>query len=125
MERVVARVNHAATQNVGNMQPKITNLVNQHKKMAEQFLRDLIDSGAVPKKFSGVITPKFGNMIFTWQFNNNRLVGSTCIHVNNIDNYCSKLKESVKKIDWLDVKFRKEQNDERSGEPVTDTTDAV
>lgn len=93
------------------MQPKIVNLVNQHKKMAEGFLRQLIAEKQVPSKFSGVMTPKFGNYVFTWQFNNNKLVGAVLIHLNNVDNYCAKMKVSRDSIDWTSVKVGKDTNE--------------
>lgn len=80
---------------------RISNLVNQHKKMAEGFLNNLIDSDLIPANFSGVITPKFGNFVFIWQFQKNRLVGSTAIHVNNVANFRAKLAASVSGVDYL------------------------
>ena len=80
---------------------RITNLVSQHKKMAEGFLQQLIDAEAIPKNFSGVITPKFGNMIFTWQFQKNKLVGSVVINVKNVNNYRAKLSASASGMDFL------------------------
>lgn len=84
---------------------KITNLVNQHKRMAESFLEQLIESGAVPGNFSGVLTPKFGNMLFTWQFQKTKLVGSVAIHVNNIPNYRAKLAAGAAGMDFLAPKI--------------------
>mgnify|MGYP000983764082 CR=1 FL=1 len=80
---------------------RIVNLVNQHKKMAEGFLNNLIESDAIPSNFSGVITPKFGSFVFIWQFQKNKLVGSTAIHVNNIANFRAKLAASVAGVDYL------------------------
>lgn len=80
---------------------RIVNLVNQHKKMAEGFLNNLIDLDAIPENFSGVITPKFGNFIFIWQFQKNKLVGSAAIHVNNIANFRAKLAASASGMDYL------------------------
>lgn len=80
---------------------RIVNLVNQHKKMAEGFLNTLIESDAVPSNFSGVMTPKFGNFIFVWQFQKNKLVGSIAIHVNNVANFRAKLAASASGVDYL------------------------
>ena len=80
---------------------RITNLVNQHKKMAEDFLQQLIEADAVPKNFSGIITPKFGSMIFSWQFQKNKLIGSIAVHVNNVHNYRAKLSASASGADFL------------------------
>lgn len=80
---------------------RISNLVNQHKKMAEGFLNTLIESDAVPSNFSGVMTPKFGNFIFVWQFQKNKLVGSIAIHVNNVANFRAKLAASASGVDYL------------------------
>ena len=80
---------------------RLTNLVNQHKKMAEGFLNTLIESDAVPSNFSGVMTPKFGNFIFVWQFQKNKLVGSIAIHVNNVANFRAKLAASASGVDYL------------------------
>jgi len=69
--------------------------------MAEGFLNNLIDSNIIPANFSGVITPKFGNFVFVWQFQKNKLVGSTAIHVNNIANFRAKLAASASGVDYL------------------------
>lgn len=81
--------------------PRITDLVQHHKKMAETFLNELRMGGAIPRSFSGIMTPKFGGYIFLWQFNNNKLVGSIALRVENADNMCSKIKASKVSIDWL------------------------
>lgn len=80
---------------------RITNLVTQHKKMAEGFLKTLIESDTVPSNFSGVMTPKFGSFIFIWQFQKNKLVGSIAIHVNNVSNFRAKMAASAAGVDYL------------------------
>lgn len=100
---------------------RIVNLVNQHKKMAEEQIQQLIEAGVLPKRFSGVICPKYGNMIFIWQFNNNKLVGSNAIHINNVDVFCKKIVASRAGPDFLSlatIAFKKE-NDGSRDEPDT------
>lgn len=95
---------------------RITNLVNQHKKMAEGFLSQMQEAGSIPKMFSGVATPKFGNYVFVWQFNKNKLVGSNAIHVNNISNLRAKLAASASGMDFLAPKIEINEDADESGE---------
>jgi hypothetical protein len=76
------------------------NLVEQHKKMAQGFLRQLIENKKVPRNFSGIMTPKFGDFVMIWQFDKNKLIGASAVHANNIDNLIAKLKYSLS-IDFL------------------------
>lgn len=89
---------------------KIVNLVNHQKVMAEKFLSGLIAGGSFPAKFSGIMAPKFGNYIYVWQFNNNKLVGACIIHKNNIENLSSKLHMSVDGMDWSKALLEEEQD---------------
>ena len=91
---------------------RVPNLVNSHRTVAEQFLASLIKQKAVPKVFSGVMCPKFGSYIHVWQFDKNKLVGSTLIHINNIDNFTKKLKSSLTSVDWLTISNLIKENDE-------------
>lgn len=95
---------------------KITNLVNQHKKMAEQFLAQLRESRAVPNKFSGLMTPRFGQYLFIWQFNNNKLVGATAIHINNAENFTKKIENALTGPDWASTVTRPEITKEDDGQ---------
>lgn len=80
------------------------NLVNQHRTMAQNLLEQLVKIGSIPKNFSGLMTPKFGNMIFIWQFVNMKLVGANVIHINNVDGIAKKLKEAKGSLDWASLK---------------------
>ena len=78
-----------------------TNLVNYFKNIAEAFLAEHQRSGSLPKRLSGVLTPRFGEYTFVWQFENNRLVGAASINVNNVDNFAMKLQASKTSIDYM------------------------
>jgi hypothetical protein len=84
--------------------------------MAEGFLSTLTEGGTLPKLFSGVMTPKFGNFIFVWQFQKNKLVGSVAIHVNNTNNFRAKLAASAAGMDYLSPKITMKEDDVESGE---------
>ena len=78
-----------------------TNLVNYFKNVAESFLAEHQQNGHLPKRLSGVLTPRFGDYTFVWQFENNRLVGAASINVNNVDNFAMKLHATKTSIDYM------------------------
>jgi len=92
-----------------------TNLVNQHKKMAESFLKSMIAQKAAPRNFSGIMCPRFGGFVMVWQFDKSKLVGAAIINVNNIDNFADKMRASKSSIDWFNL--MKENDEPRTSEP--------
>jgi|SRR3990172_1857039 len=81
---------------------KVTiNLVSQHKDLGQRFLKDAQAANHLPKRFSGFITPRFGDMVFVYQYRDNVLVGVVIIHVNNIENFASKIVKSSRTFDFL------------------------
>lgn len=80
-----------------------TNLVNFFKNVAEAFLAEHQRNEKLPKRLSGVLTPRFGEYTFIWQFENNRLVGAASINSNNIDNLAAKLHASKTSVDYMAI----------------------
>ncbi len=103
MGKVALRASHADTVSVVNMKSKQMNLTNYFKPLAEAFLAEHQALGKIPKKISGILTPRFGEYIMVWQYENNKLVGAVSINIKNADNAASKIKSAVESIDYISV----------------------
>jgi hypothetical protein len=87
------------------------NLVNKHKRVAEEFLSAMIKQKVAPKGFSGVMCPRFGDYAHMWQYDNGKLVGSVIISLKNVETVSSKLKAAMKAVDWMAVAKLQEKDD--------------
>lgn len=85
------------------MKSKQVNLTNYFKPLAEAFLAEHQALGKIPKKISGILTPRFGDYIMVWQYENNKLVGAVSINIKNVENAANKLKAAVDSIDYISV----------------------
>lgn len=78
-------------------------IIDETRSVGETFLHTLQMQRIVPKTFSGVLTPKFGNMIMVWQFDKNKMVGACIINIKNASVFSKKILDAPNSFDWATI----------------------
>ena len=79
-------------------------LVAFYRTLAESFLKRHQDTGkGPPGRFSGFLTPRFGEFVMVWQYRNNKLIGCTAVHLDSVNDMAKKLGQASKAWDYANI----------------------
>lgn len=85
------------------MSRKKKSLVENYRSLAAVFLSEHQKANKIPKNFSGIISPKFGEYILVMQYDKNQLVGAVVVKVENAKALSKRIEFSATSHDYLNL----------------------